>query len=44
MVYFNNEPNDKMLDMLYDLLIDIFLEGVDDNEENDSGVHSLQQF
>ena len=35
MVYYS-EPNDKMLDMLYDLLIDIFLEGVDDNEENDS--------
>ena len=46
MVYYSeSNESDEILDMLYDLLIDVLLEGVDDNnEENDSGIHSLQQF
>ena len=42
MVYYSE--SEEVLNMLYDLLIDIFLEGVDDGEEDDGGVHSLQQF
>ena len=39
MIYYSesNESND-VVNMLYDLLIDILLEGVDDNEEDDSSV------
>ena len=42
MIYYSesNESND-VVNMLYDLLIDILLEGVDDNEEDDGSVHSL---
>ena len=39
MIYYSesNESND-VVNMLYDLLIDILLEGVDDNEEDDGSV------
>ena len=45
MIYFNESKDEskRVVDMLMELLIDIFLEGVDDNE-NDSGICKMFEF